>query len=256
MTISPKPPILDHENTLDRNSVVPLYHQLYEVLRKQIDAGVWKPGDMIPPESELKKLYGVSQITIRQALNNLVEHGVIYRQRGKGTFISQRMITSNLTHIVNFADDMRRRGHEPHTELIECVTAPISKSTAAQLRAEVGEEMVIIKRLRYADAEPLSLETSCLIQRYVPGILNNDFSKRSLSETLATDYEIVLSYAEQTIRAQMPTQDIARHLSISEDDPILVIDRVSYSQRSIPVEFLRIAYRADRYALHCELKGV
>lgn len=256
MTLPRTFPGFNYKSTLDRDSVIPLYHQLYEILRSHIDEGIWKPGDMIPPESELKKRYGVSQITVRQSLNILVEHGIIYRQRGKGSFVAQPMISTNLTHIVNFADDMRQRGHQPHTELIHCGTAPISKSTAEKLRVEVGEEMAIIRRLRFADGEPLSVEHSCLIHSYFPGILENDFSTRSLSETLATDYDTVITSAEQTIRAQIAPQGVANHLGISEDDPVLVLDRVSYSQHNIPVEFLRITYRADRYSLSCELKAL
>ena len=105
------------QDALDRDSLIPLYHQLYEILRANIDTGVWKPGDMISPESELQRQYGVSQITVRQALNILVDQGLIYRRRGQGSFVSQPVITSSLTHIVNFADDMRIRGHEPFTRV-------------------------------------------------------------------------------------------------------------------------------------------
>jgi GntR family transcriptional regulator len=255
MAILKNPALLEHQEMLDRESPVPLYHQLYEILRSHIELGVWKPGEMIPPESELKKRYGVSQITVRQSLNILVENGTIYRRRGKGTFVAQPMITSNLTHIVNFAEDMRNRGMEPYTELINSSTAVMSSSTAAFLNAEVGEELAVFKRLRFADGKPLSVEVSCLVHKYVPGILENDFSKRSLSETLAVDYHIVISRAEQTIRAQVAAANTAEYLGIDEDDPILVIERIGYSQHNIPVEFLRITYRGDRYALHCELKG-
>ncbi len=250
-----KSTLFTHQDTLDRASVIPLYHQLYEILRSHISSGIWQPGDMIPPESELKRQYGVSQITVRQALNILVDNGLIYRRRGQGSFVAQPVITSNLTYIVNFADDMRRRGLEPHTEMLDTHISPVSTATAKLLRVEIGEEIVAIRRLRYANGEPLSIENSCLLHRYVPGILQYDFSTRSLSEVLASEYDIVLVSAEQTIRAQLASPETASRLQVEEDSPLLVIERVSYSQRSIPVEFLRIIYRADRYALHCELKS-
>jgi GntR family transcriptional regulator len=128
--------------------------------------------------------------------------------------------------------------------------------TADLLGAEVGEEIAAIRRLRYANGEPLSIENSCLLHKYVPDILQHDFSQRSLSEVLASEYDIVFTFAEQTIRAQLASPEHASKLQIEEDSPLLVIERVSYSQRNIPVEFLRIIYRADRYALHCELKGI
>jgi GntR family transcriptional regulator len=250
-----KPLLLTHQDTLDRESVIPLYHQLYEILHSHIESGIWQPGDLIPAESELKRQYGVSQITVRQALNILVDFGLIYRRRGQGTFVAQRRITSNLTHIVNFADDMKQRGMEPHTEMLEVAIRPLSKGTAELLHAEIDEEVAVIQRLRYANGEPLSIENSCLLDKYVPGILQFDFSQRSLSEVLASEYDIILISAEQTIRAQLASPEHASKLQVEEDSALLVIERVSYSQRNIPVEFLRIIYRADRYALHCELKG-
>ena len=123
------------------------------------------------------------------------------------------------------------------------------------LEIDIDEEITLICRLRYADAEPLSMETSILVSKYVPGILKNDFSKRSLRETLLTDYGIELVYAQQTIRAQQVPGDVAKHLGIEADDPVLTIERLSYSQNNTPIEFLRIFYRADRYAFHSELRG-
>lgn len=240
---------------LDRDSLIPLYHQLYEILRAQVENGTWKPGDMIPPESELKKRYGVSQITVRQSLNILVDNGLIYRRRGQGTFVAQQpTITSNLTHIVHFADDMRQRGMKPGTKLLTVGKSPLSSVTARKLQAEPGEELANISRLRYADDQPLSIEHSCLLSKYVPGILDLDLAHRSLSEILATEYGIITIRAEQTIRAQQATEEAVQWLDITSDAVLLVIERVNYSQQNIPFEFLRIFYRADRYALHCELK--
>lgn len=242
-------------DSLDRGSLIPLYHQLYEILRAQIDSGTWKPGDMIPPESELKRRYGVSQITIRQSLNILVDNGLIYRRQGQGTFVApQPTIAPNLTHIVHFADDMRQRGMKPGTKLLSAGTAVLSSVTARKLQVEPGEELSNIIRLRYADDQPLSVEHSCLLSKFVPGILKLDLAHRSLSEILATEYGIVAARAEQTIRAQQANEYALEWLGMTSDHVLLVIERVNYSQQNIPFEFLRIFYRADRYALQCELK--
>jgi GntR family transcriptional regulator len=248
-------PNIQSTTVLDRDSLIPLYHQLYEILRANIDDGIWQPGDMISPESELQQQYGVSQITVRKALNILVDQGLIFRRRGLGSFVAQPVITSNLTHIVTFAEDMRLRSHAFRTEMIETVLSPVSKATAEKLRVTVGEEIAAIMRLRYADDEPLSIEHSCLLHKYVPGILQYDFTQRSLSETLSSEYGLFWSRAEQTIRAQRVSSRYAKLLGMHEDDPLLVVERISYSQDNVPIEFLRISYRADRYALHCDLKG-
>jgi GntR family transcriptional regulator len=242
--------------TLDRSSFVPLYHQLFEILYAHIEQGIWKPDDMIPPESDLKAIYGVSQITVRQALNVLANSGLIVRRRGKGSFVTRPTISANVTHIVNFADDMKQRGLTPRTEVIDMEIAVVSKPTATKLHIEPGEELIVIKRLRYANDEPLSIEHSMLIPRQVPGIMNNDFSARSLSETLLTDYGIQISHAEQTIRAMAASEENAALLRINAGDPLLAIERVCYTQRGTPVEMLRIYYRADRYMVHAQLKAM
>lgn len=239
----------------DRSSLVPLYHQLFEILYAHIDQGYWKPNDMIPPESELKAIYGVSHITVRQALNALVNSGLIVRRRGKGSFVTNPSITSSLTHIINFAEDMSIRGLTPRTEVLEVSFPTVSKQTATKLGIEFGEKLLLIKRLRYANDEPLSVEYAILIPRYVPGIEENDFSKRSLHETLLTDYGIQIVQAEQTIRAIAASDELAQHLNIHVGDPLLAIERLCFSQRNIPVELLRLFYRADRYMLHAKLKG-
>ena len=248
------PAQLDSE-TLDRDSFVPLYHQLYEILRSYIDNGIWKQGDMIPPESQLKKQFNVSQITVRQSLNILVDKGLIYRRRGKGTFVARSLLMSNLTRIVNFADDMRQRGLKPHTTVIETGIGTVSKDTAQKLRMTIGDEIAYVNRLRYADDEPLSIEKTFFNHALVPDILKNDFANRSLSETLLTDYGIQLAYAKQTISASPASDEQSDLLNIAVGDPLLVIRRISYLDDSTPVEMLRIFYRADRYALDCELKG-
>jgi GntR family transcriptional regulator len=126
---------------INRNSKLPLYHQLYEILRSNITRGEWQPGDMIPPESELIDRYQVSRTTVRQVLDMLVNEGLIYRQRGRGTFVAHPTVEQALVRIISFTEDMRQRGFKP------------------------GEELARLERLRLADDEPMSIEDSYLVSR-------------------------------------------------------------------------------------------
>ena len=107
---------------INRSSKLPLYHQLYELLRSGITSGRWQPGDMLPPESELTERYEVSRTTVRQVLEMLVNEGLIYRQRGRGSFVAHPTVEQTLVRIISFTDDMRQRGFESGTEKIFSTT--------------------------------------------------------------------------------------------------------------------------------------
>jgi GntR family transcriptional regulator len=240
---------------ISRSSKLPLYQQIYEILRGDILAKNWKPGDMIPPESELTEQYRVSSITIRQALEMLEQEGLIYRQRGRGTFVAHPTLEQSLTRIISFTEDMNQRGSKPGTEVMESGLVPASEDIAKKLQIEPGEELAYVERLRLADGEPMSVEESHLIHRYCQGILKHDFAAKSMRRTLQEVFGIRLVMAKQTIRALQAPANLATLLSLKPGAAILFIERVSYSQYDLPLEFLRIYYRGDRYELYNELQG-
>jgi len=240
---------------LNRESKIPLYHQLYELLRAKILKGEWPPGALLPAESELQATYEVSQITVRQSLDNLVSDGLIYRQRGRGSFVAQPAIQTTLTRITSFTEDMHRRGLKPSSQTIRTEIIPATASISEKLEIDPGEELVQLKRLRFADGEPLSIEQSNLVHRYCPGVLEHDYEENSLRETLYREYGIQLVRAAESIRALNADNEQARLLSVESNDALLAIERVSFSQANLPVEWLQIFYRADRYVLYAELQG-
>jgi len=240
---------------LDRSSKVPLYHQLYEILRGKIIEGQWPKGAMIPPESELCSTYEVSQITARQALDNLVADGLIYRQRGRGSFVAQPTIETSLIRIVSFTEDMHSRGYEPRSKVIFSGILPADPLIANKLQVKPGEELAQLNRLRFADGQPLSLEKASLVHRYCPGVLDGDFESNSLRAVLLGEHNLRLIRAEQSIRALSASSEMATLLSIRTGAPLLGIDRISFTQNNVPLEYLQIFYRADLYVLQVELRG-
>lgn len=241
-------------DAIDRTIKLPYYQQLYEILRNGITRGEWKPGDLIPPESELIKTYRVSRITVRQVLGMLVQDGLVYRERGRGTFVAHPTVDQALGRIVSFTEDMRRRGFKPASRLLSSSLVAASPEIATRLQVEPAAELACIRRLRLADDEPMSVEESYLIHRACPGILAV-YNPRSdsLRELLQRRYGIHIARAKQVIRAIAAPRELARLLSIPARSPLLFVERVSYSQQGIPIEYLKIYYRADRYALQNEL---
>jgi GntR family transcriptional regulator len=210
---------------------------------------------MLPPESELIETYQVSRTTVRQVLDMLVNEGLIYRQRGRGTFVAHPTREQTLVRVVGFSDDMRQRGFEPHTNVLSAGVVPASEDVAGSLGIEPGEELARLERLRLADGEPMSVEESCLVHRLCPGVLEGDYGVASLRDALDDKWDIRWSRATQVICAVPATSRLAELLSVKPGEALLYIERVSYSQQNVPVELLRIHYRGDRYSLYTELQG-
>jgi GntR family transcriptional regulator len=241
-------------DSINRRSKIPFYQQLYEILRGKIVNGEWKPGDMMPPESELIEQYQVSRNTVRQVLDLLVQEGLIYRQRGRGTFVSHPTLEQTMLRIISFTEDMEQRGFVPSTEVLSAQIVTEPSDIAGKLHMDEGEELAVIERLRLADGEPMSVEKSFLIHRYCPNILRYDYARNPLRQVLERDYRIRLVHARQVIRAVMASDELAEILDIKMPSPLLFIERVTYSQDMFPVEYLEIFYRADRYSLYNELQ--
>ena len=247
--------LIRESRQLNRKSKIPLYFQLYEILRNAIVSGGWPPGTTVPPESELQSKYQVSQITVRQALDNLVKEGLIYRQRGRGTFVAQPAIETGLSRIISFTEDMQQRGYHPASQVIFSGLIEASARSADKLMVQPDNELAQINRLRFADDQPLSIEQSSLVHSLVPGILEVDYEANSLREIISDRYGIQLTRAKQSIKALNAEEEEARFLAITTGDALLQIERISYTQDDVPIELLTIYYRADRYVLFTDLQG-
>jgi GntR family transcriptional regulator len=238
---------------INRQSKMPLHEQLYEILRSSIQRGDWEVGEMIPTEPELIEQYEVSRITVRQALNRLVNEGLIYRQQGRGTFVAEPTLEQGLTRIISFTEDMHQRGLVPGTHVLFEGLVPAPDDIADQLQVSAGEELARLERLRLANQKPMSIEESYLVHRYCPAVLEYDYSETPLREILQRQYDVRIVRARQTIRAVIATPEQAELLGSEGPASLLFVERVSYSQHNIPIEFLRIHYRGDRYTLYNEL---
>ena len=220
-------------DAINRQSKLPLYQQLYEVLRGNITRGEWKPGDLIPAESELIEQYGVSRITVRQVLDMLVQEGLIYRQRGRGTFVAHPAVEQVLQRLVSFTDDMRQRGFAPSTRPCPPASCPRRRISPGSCRSP-GEELAHIQRLRLADGEPMSIEDSYLVHRLCPASCSTTSSRIPLRELIDRLYGIRWERARQVIRAINATRALAEILSVRPNAALLFIERVSFSEQGVP----------------------
>jgi GntR family transcriptional regulator len=241
-------------SSVNRQSKMPLHQQIYEILRGKILIGTWASKEMFPTELELMEEHQVSRATIRQVMERLVTEGLVYRHQGRGTFIAEPTLEEGLTRIISFTEDMRRRGLKSATRILAKEILPANEDISEALKIQVGEEVAYLKRLRLANNEPMCIEESYIIHKLCPGIFEFDYSLQSLRETLETNFGIRIKRAHQKIHAFVPGQEISKLLQINRPAALLVIERTSFNEWDLPVEFLRLYFRGDRYSLYNELR--
>lgn len=237
-----------------RNSPLPRYFQLKEILRERIRAGEWKPGDLIPSERELSEKYGISRMTARQAITDLVNEGLFYREQGKGTFVSQRKITQQLIHLTGFTEDIRARGQQPGTMVLSAEMRPADEATAEKLRISPGTMVFRLQRLRLADGEPLAIELSQISFKECERLLDEDLEHQSLYRVLESKYGIILMEADQELEAGLPGNEEVQLLKISPTSPVLYTRRTTYTERNQPVEYAQSVYCGNKYTFYTHMK--
>ena len=237
-----------------RNSPLPRYFQLKEILRERIRLGEWKPGDLIPSERELSEKYGISRMTARQAVTDLVNEGLFYREQGKGTFVSQRKITQQLINLTGFTEDIRARGQRPGTKVLSASMHPADESTAEKLRIAPGTLIFRLQRLRLANDEPLAIELSQISFRDCERLLEDDLENNSLYRTLETKYGIPLMEADQELEAGLAGSEEAHLLKIAVGNPVLFTRRVTYTERNQPIEYAKAVYCGNKYTFYTHMK--
>lgn len=240
--------------TIYRNSPVPRYHQLKEILRERIRSGEWKPGDLIPSERELSESYDISRMTARQAITDLVNEGVFYREQGRGTFVTQNKITQQLLHLTGFTEDIRARGQRPSTRVLAAGIQAADEAAAGPLRIAPGDPIFVLRRLRLADDEPLAIEVSMLHFKGCERLAEEDFSQRSLYQSLESTYGVPLLEADQEIEAGLASDEEAQVLQVAPASAVLYTRRTTYTERNRPIEYATSVYRGNKYIFHTHLK--
>jgi len=231
---------------IDRSSPIPLYFQVTAQLEAAIDAGDLAPGDRLPNEIDLAESLGLSRPTMRRALEELVDKGLLVRKRGYGTEIANTQVHRRV-ELTSLYDDLDAAGQNPTTEVIKLDPARVNSAAAAAIGIDATTPLVYVERLRFADGRPLAVMRNWLPPHYA------DVSK----DQLVTDglYRILRSrgvqphVAKQRITARAASQREARLLKIRRGQPLIAMQRTAYSADGQAIEFGDHVYRADGYAI-------
>jgi GntR family transcriptional regulator len=234
---------------VDPHDLLSRYHQLANILRERIAKGELPARQPIPSERQLEKDFSVSRTTIRQALDLLVRQGFLYREHGKGTFVSPQKLQKGISELSSFTEDMRRRGIVPAQKILEIgyIQAPDRVRSHLELPAEF-EKVLCIKRLRLGDGIPMGLQTSYYVLPEGETITRKELEDcGSTYRILQEKFHLIPTEADETLEVALATAREALLLQIKPGSPLLLSERTTYSQYRRPIEFVKILYRGDRY---------
>jgi GntR family transcriptional regulator len=226
----------------------------YQVKKQLLDlTSAMAPGSPVPPERELARLYETSRTTVRQALAELVIEGRLLRMQGKGTFVAKPKV-AQLLELASYTEGMRQHGLHPQTRILDVGYVTADEHLAGLLGIRPGGRALRLHRLRLADGEPMSIDTSHLPARRFPGLRKQLERHASLYETLRTDFGIHLAEAEETIETVLADPHDARLLGVDPGIPLLLLSRHAIDSTGQPVEWAQSWYRGDRYKFVTRLR--
>ena len=209
-------------------------------------------GEAIPSERQLTADLGVSRLTVRAALDELVRDGYLIRRRGSGTFVSEPKIAQELT-MTSFTEDMQRRGMRPASRTLELKVVPAGAQLGRLLHVSPSEPVMVAKRLRLADHETMAIETLHVRESLVPGLTAADLQEHSFYELLENRYATSVAGGVQTIEPTVTDVEESEALGVPLHSPAFLFERVSRDSSGEVVEFVRSIYRGDRYRIVTDL---
>jgi len=235
--------------TLRNESVQPLYTQIKEILKQRIIEGDYEVHERLPSESEMMKVFGVSRITVRQALRDLHSDGLVFSVQGKGTFVSRPKAVQDIQSLQGFGEAMTPKGYETSARVVSVQEKNASNDIAEALQLSRGSQVVELTRIRYLNREPISVDNSFFPLEIGQRLLGRDLTQ-DVFPMLENDFNIALAHADLKIEAMPATAELAQHLNIDDGASILRIQRLVFSQTGEPLDFEYLSYRGDAFQYH------
>ena len=229
----------------------PIYIQIHNQMRKDIEEGVWKVGERIPSERDLALQFKVSRMTLRQAVQTLVDEGILERKVGSGTYVSSKKVQESMVGIASFTDIMLSQGKKPTSKTISYHVKSASVSEAEKLKLTEETLVLRMERIRYADDIPICFEVATIPFNLVEHLSKLEIT-RSLYKALENEKELRVGHAEQTVSAMLASERIAEYLEIKRGEAILRLKQISYSTEGLPFEYVRSQYVGERFEFYLE----
>ncbi len=230
----------------------PKYYRLKEMIREEYSS--WDPGHPIPSEAELCQMHGVSRTTVRKAIDDLANEGLLYRIQGKGTFVAAPKLRERFVqYTAGFYEDMMARGIPLRTDVLSQTVIVANKNIAGQLQLAHGEPVVKLRRLRYVNNHPVLISDSFVPRQLFPGIENEDLQDASLYGVLREKYGARLARGTRFVSAASCSEEQGKLLHVPTGSALLVISGVMYDTAGRPVEWGTAWLRGDFSEIEIEI---
>lgn len=229
----------------------PIYIQIHNDIKRAIEAGKWAVGDRIPSERELSRNFDVSRMTLRQAIQTLVDEGILERQVGSGTYVANQKVQEKMSGVTSFTDLMLTQGKQPTSKTISYHVMNPSLSEAEKLKLNEDNQVLRMERIRYGDDVPICFEVATVPEKLVDGLSKKEVTS-SLYRALEDKKQLSPGKAQQTVSAMSASERIAEYLSIKRGDAILRLRQVTYLQDGTPFEYVRTQYVGERFEFYLE----
>lgn len=240
---------------ISKESPIPLYYQLKELIQEQIEDEIFKPGDPIPTEMELCQIHNISRMTVNKAIMSLVHEGLLYREQGRGTFVAENKRKHQLNNLKGFTEEMMQKGYSVETKILSFETVEATKNKKEHLKlGEKGEKIIEIKRLRYIENEPFALETAWIPFKLCPDLDVKINNSKSLYEIFQRKYGYILAEAKQTIEPIMINDYESELLNLRKNSLALLFRRTTYLDDGQIIEYTKAIYRSDKHKYELILK--
>lgn len=236
----------------DRRRPEPLWRQAEIALRSMVDQGEWAPGSQIPNEDRLCEMLGISRITLRHALRNLEELGLLRREHGRGTFVRSATVVAGVRGLTSFTEEMRTLGLTSGSVLLEAGAAAAPREIAEALEMSEGEPIVRLRRIRLGNGRPIGIQTTHLPAARVPGLVEAAPHLNSLYDWLRDHAGIVPQKAKEVYRVGAVSAKDAPYLEQAPGTPAFEVERIAFAAGG-PFEFAVSTMRADRYEIRSTL---
>ncbi|SHK29162.1 GntR family transcriptional regulator [Anaerobranca californiensis DSM 14826] len=235
-------------------SPIPLYYQLKEIIQEMIENEELRGGEPIPSENELCEYHGISRMTVNKAINSLVYEGLVYRLKGKGTFVCENKKMHEIKSLKGFTEEMEEKGYKVTTKILSFKIVKGTKSKIHHLKLKNAEKLIEIKRLRFLNEEPHSIETAWIPQKFCPDLTKDLLENNSLYWLFKNKYNFTLKYAKQAIEPILINSYESKLLGIDEKSLALLFRRTTMLDDDQVIEYTKAIYRTDKFKYELELK--
>ena len=240
---------------ISKDNPVPIYYQIKEILLEMIENEELKCGDTIPTEREICEFQSVSRMTVNKAVLELVNQGILYREQGKGTFVSKPKEKKELKYLKSFTEEMREKGLDSNVKILSFEVKQATKQVKTMLdMTEEDNKVIEIKRLRISDNEPVAIETAYIPRNLCPDMTKKMIEGKSLYDIFRDKYKYYPNRAKQTIEPIMLNEYERTLLNQPSTSLALLFKRNTYTKDGIHIEYTNAIYRSDKYKYEVTLE--